>query len=418
MLDSFPSLGSSPELQSLEDDLVSSEHHLGLLLTSTLAIQRDVGLRDVLGRSRIALALGEIGPYVIVEHGKIVGTAMQGTTPSGVDQIATVSDVLEAQPASIDDFETSLEHARPEALRTLAQIATSAEQLSRAGFSKLERWAPVLALHAYRHTVTIQSIFDLSRAVLHATSEPEQLRQYWERVHLLGHLTLLAASSEPVEWLGDMSRSFTWRVWTPSFPLVRERILRLAVRGGWASARFGVSAIAPYLQRLAVGAPLHAFDAVLGLVSLATMFESNRTAIAAELFPILLHREREADDPDIQLAFAAFTRSARLALDSPSEAQRLVIARNVERASRDRTDQLIEAVDTDEDAATIDDNGTYPAILAMTGLVNIPAHRFFPEQSTGPRWRPIRAQRRSLGRFVRESHTRGSSTSCDEPRAN
>jgi hypothetical protein len=379
------------ELERVEADLVTGEQTLALLVTSVLALQRDARLREQFGNVRTAIALGEFGPYVIVERGVIVGSALGVLAPD--EPVTTIEEALAAAPWLIEEFQTSLRHTSLEASRTISTIATGAETVSRAAFGKLERWAPLLAMHAYRHTVSIQSIFDLTRTELRSTTNPDRLRRYWERAHLLGHLTVLAASTPSRDWLVEMSHSFAWRTWTPSFPLVRERILRLAVRGGWAGARFGVSVIAPYLQRLALGRPLHVFDAALALVSLATAFESERDPIAAELFPILRDHEDAADDPDVREAFAAMTRSARLVLDSPRRATQLAIERRPLAGSGDRVEQLLGAVDTDDDAGTIDDHGMYPAILAMAELATIEASQFFAEQPAPSRWRPDRARR-------------------------
>ncbi len=283
-------------------------------------------------------------------------------------------------------LESILVLADGEAARAFVAMRTQAERFSASGFTALHRWAPIFALRGYRHTVTLQAVFDLGRARLVDGPTAAELRPYWERVHLLGHLTVLAAAAEPADWLAEMAQTFAWRAWTPSFPLVRERILRLAVRGGWASARFGLGVVAPYLQRLATGQPLHAFDAALGLVSIATVHAAERRAIGGELAAILRARESAGRDPVHRQVFAALARSTRLALEQPDDAQRIVLGR-VHRGG------LARAVDSDDDAAELDASGYYPAILAMAGLAPASAASLFPVEAEAPAppWAPERA---------------------------
>lgn len=198
---------------------------------------------------------------------------------------------------------------------------------------------------------------------------------------------MLATSAEPTSWLAEMSRSFAWRVWTPSFPLVRERILRLVVRGGWAAARFGADVVAPYFARLSTGLPMHAFDAVLGLVAIATVTPSDRAAIATELSSVLAQRAREAHPA----VFEALARSARLALDEPADAHRHLLADGTPVSEAG----LAAAVDSDADGAVFDADGYFPAILAMAGLAGAPAHVWFATRERGQRT-PARARAESI----------------------
>ncbi|HEY0253016.1 MAG TPA: hypothetical protein VGC41_15880, partial [Kofleriaceae bacterium] len=149
----------------------------------------------------------------------------------------------------------------------------------------------------------------------------------------------------------------------PSFPLVRERIMRLAVRGGWVAARFGVGVIAPYLGRIARGQALHAFDAALALVAIATAADE-RVAIASELGRALAARTDERDGAH----FAAIARSARFALLEPDAAMRHVAGRT----------SVLAAVATDDESAELDDAGYFRAILAMAALARVPASALFP----------------------------------------
>jgi hypothetical protein len=360
-------------LETLERDLAIGRRNLEGVLASALAIERDAHLRAAIGAANpngpTAIALAERGPFVVVEHGQVTSSTMLGADPPGIDAVLSLPDALDLAPGARASFEAALRATGPEAARAIAEISEGAERYPERAFTELQRWAPLLAMHAYRQSVTIQSIFDLERGRARSAATVDELRGYRERVHLLGHLTLLATSAEPAGWLAEMSRAFTWRVWTPSFPLVRERIQRLAVRGGWAAARFGAGVIEPYFARLATGQPMHAFDAALGIVAIASTRSDLRAQIAEELTAILAVRSREADGE----LYQALSRSARLALESPEVAARQLVGGVAQITAR----RIAEAVDTDEDPATLDDDGYYRAILAAAGLAGAPAQVFF-----------------------------------------
>jgi hypothetical protein len=268
-----------------------------------------------------------------------------------------------------------------------------AERFPRETFVKLVRWSAVVAADAYRQAALLQSIFDLGRSRVIDDPRPELLRTYWTHVHLLGHLTLLATVAQPTTWLAGMANAFSWRIWTPSFPLVRERISRLAVRGAWAGCRFGTSIVDRYLTNVDAPPLLRVFDAVLVLVSMATAFERDHGAISSELLARLGHRERAATSTAERATIATMARSARLALEAPDDAERAVVGERIHARPDGRLEALARVVDSDCDAAEIDERGMFPTILAMSKLALAPAEVFFPPQThgRGDRWRPARA---------------------------
>jgi hypothetical protein len=179
-------------------------------------------------------------------------------------------------------------------------------------------------------------------------------------------------------------------MWTPSFPLVRERMSRLAVRGGWASARFGVSVVDRYLRNLDHRHPLKVFDAVLALVSIASAADNDRAAISAELLGRVTRHAR-SDEP-YAVVHGALAKSARLALEAPDEAEKALVGNTAGPRADDRLDALARVMDSDADAATVDERGYFPAIVAMAKLSRAPATTLFPGlHRPTKRWRPARA---------------------------
>ncbi|MFT3695852.1 MAG: hypothetical protein QM831_22140 [Kofleriaceae bacterium] len=360
-------------LDTFEQDLATSRANLERILASALAIERDPTLRHALSEDPggvTAVALAASGPYVLIEHGRVTGTALLGPAPDGVDQVLALPDALTRKSHLRQAYRTALIGSEAEAVRLLDSLEHDAEFFSQRAFVALERWAPLLALHAYRQTVAIQSVFDAERSVV-LTATAERKRRYWERVHALGHLSVLATSADSTEWLSEMARTFTWRNWTPSFPLARERILRLTVRAGWIAGRFGVDMVAPYLGRIASGQPMHAFDATLGLVSIASVATHEREAIGRELAAVLELRSHGANGA----LFATMAHSAKFALEEPGSAIQYV-------SDRAGGKPLAVAVDSNDDAAEFDNAGYFHAILAMAGLAHAPASAFFalPEE--------------------------------------
>jgi hypothetical protein len=161
---------------------------------------------------------------------------------------------------------------------------------------------------------------------------------------------------------------------------VRERISRLAIRGGWAAARFGSSTVARYVQNLDSPHVLRVFDAVLALVSIAAVADAERAAIAHALERRLANRIEAAVGDHERTAFPALARSAARALATLADRSDARIA------------TLVRALDSDRDAAEIDDDGYFPAILAMPAVAVAPARALFPQAaSDAPHWRPARA---------------------------
>jgi hypothetical protein len=97
-------------------------------------------------------------------------------------------------------------------------------------------------------------------------SSATSLHTYWQLVHALGQLTLLASSNEARPWLSSMATSFVWENWTPSFVLLRERTFWLAAIAARSAAAF-----------------IMVFDALFGLTAIALANPSLKTPILTEL---------------------------------------------------------------------------------------------------------------------------------------
>ena len=378
----------------IELELARGQEELSELLAAALVLEGSenvrLGIAAMLGSPFYAVSLGHDGPYVRVKENAPCEALMRGRPPRGEKVVELKA--LTTAPPLVETYRAAYQPALLAARRSMSTLAVEADGVSARAFDEVARWAPVLGVRAYRQSVLIQMAFDQTRRALLDSASAPSLRRYWERVHLLSHLTLLGVLPEPRGWLTDMAQSFSWQNWTPSFPLVRERILRLAVRGAWASARFGASLAEPYLKTLEGGPLLRAFDGVLGLVSIALLANQECRPIHRAIAKVLKRRRRARVDDSIVVD--ALLRSAECVLDRPEEAAKRTSLRGRTRAQAAETAGArlpFNAIDDDIDAAEIDQEGFCPAILAMGTFAPGPAGALFTDQTIAVEWTPERA---------------------------
>lgn len=146
---------------------------------------------------------------------------------------------------------------------------------SRDEFIRLERWAPLVEVPAYRFCARALGELDawrdsaLAEATEGISSRETVLARYYALIHTVGHFTLICSGPGTTPWLSDMAKSSTWKEWTPSFPLVRERTLWLAAAGARAAIAFGAGVVDRYadvLTRATHVTPL--VDALYGLTAI------------------------------------------------------------------------------------------------------------------------------------------------------
>jgi hypothetical protein len=161
---------------------------------------------------------------------------------------------------------------------------------SRSNFHDIFRWAPLLEQMAYKAAMRVLHVLSMLRSVvrLELSGAPgigsTNLHTYWQLVHAMGQLTLVASSNEARPWLASMANSFIWENWTPSFVLLRERTFWLAAIAARSAAAFGESVVEGYLRRLSQAThPMMIFDALFGLTAIALANPSAKASILTEL---------------------------------------------------------------------------------------------------------------------------------------
>ena len=136
-----------------------------------------------LGSASYAVSLGFGGPYLLV-NANTPCEALMGGPPPRVERVVELM-ALTAKPPLVETYKAAYEPALLAARHSMSTLAVGADGVSSRAFDEVARWAPILAVRAYRQSLLIQMAFDqMRRGLLDAPSAPS-LRRYWERVHLL-----------------------------------------------------------------------------------------------------------------------------------------------------------------------------------------------------------------------------------------
>jgi hypothetical protein len=264
-------------------------------LAAAMAITRDVRLRGRLG----AIAAVDPGQEFLIGQLKDQSWLKVGGHGYTVDrkrQAGLSAINLDEVLRTLPEFERSLQdsmqqtHAMRDAYNILEPLFQPSPMQSRSNFHEIFKWAPLLEQMAYKAAMRVLHVLGTLRSVvrLELSGAPgidgTSLHTYWQLVHALGQLTLVASSNEARPWLASMANSFVWENWTPSFVLLRERTFWLAAIAARSAAAFGESVVESYLRRLSQAKhPMMIFDALFGLTAIALANPSSKAPILTEL---------------------------------------------------------------------------------------------------------------------------------------
>jgi hypothetical protein len=172
----------------------------------------------------------------------------------------------------------------------LTPVFDVAAPRSRAQMDDLIKWAPTFEQQATRiSTLEIMLVDALRKDVIAGLATPTaeaelRVREYVGLLRMIADLQLLASDDGARPWLEGMAKSFEWKHWTPSWPLVRERFVEFMPAAAWSVQAFGPSLIDGYLGALVRSShPMLVFDALFGLIALALSAQGQAPAIAAEI---------------------------------------------------------------------------------------------------------------------------------------
>lgn len=282
-------------------------------LAAAMSITRDAGLRGRLGE----IAAVDPGQEFLVGQLKNQswlkvggnGYTVERKRQAGLSAI-DLDEVLRTRP----EFERSLQdsmqrtHALKDAYNILEPLFQPLPIQSRSNFHEIFKWAPLLEQLAYKAAMHILQVLDSLRPVVRfeLNGAPgigaASLHTYWQLVHALGQLTLIASSNEARPWLASMANSFVWDNWTPSFALLRERTFWLAAIAARSAAAFGESVVEDYLRRLSQAKhPMMVFDALFGLTAIALANPSSKAPILTALSELRAANLALAQDHNVYL---------------------------------------------------------------------------------------------------------------------
>jgi hypothetical protein len=271
----------------------------------------------------------------------------------------------------------------------LTPLFDSDQVPSRKQIGILSKWAPLIERVAYRFcAVTVNLLDRLRPALVVGLNEPdgppeEQLIEYWNLSHTMGHFSLLASSRDAHSWLTGLANSFEWVNWTPTFALLRERTLWLSAVAARCAVAFGEGTIDKYFATFSRAKhPMKSFDALFGLLAIALDQQPIAAHVVAEIQRIRRapsHRGTPYDalvetmtatvlnvlrDPAI--ARLQFDQIGSLAVDRQSRAARGFLTPAALR----------------QDPTEILPSGRMLGLLALATFVGAPAQTYYPVRST------------------------------------
>jgi len=210
-----------------------------------------------------------------------------------LDGLATVDlDLaLASNPGLTDALKRALSRtALASAIKLLDSLWEMGGISSRDQYAALRRWSPLLEQLAYKSGTRLSILLDFLRPEIRKNladgehASPQWLFLYWSALHVMANLILLASEAQSRPWLNDMASQLSWTIWTPTFPLLRERTVWLAACAARSAVAFGEPVIGQYLATLSKAEhPMKAFDALFGLVAIALDRKDSAASILSEI---------------------------------------------------------------------------------------------------------------------------------------
>ena len=209
-----------------------------------------------------------------------------------LDGLATVdlALALASNPGLTEALERALSRTTlAPAFRLLDPVWDMKDMPSSEQYAVLHRWSPLLEQLAYKSGTRLSILLDLLRPEIRRNlaggeNVGPQLYTYWSALHVMANLIMLASDAQSRPWLNDMASQLSWTMWTPTFPLLRERTVWLAACAARSAVAFGEPVIGQYLATLSKAKhPMKAFDALFGLVAIALDRKALARSILSEI---------------------------------------------------------------------------------------------------------------------------------------
>jgi hypothetical protein len=174
-------------------ELVESCQRMSELLAFGIAIQSDAlfhaAFRDAAPEVPCALDLGHGGPFVVLWHDGVEPPgSIAGEAPPHSPTFS-VAELMERTPSLATTARARLRAsgAQAEATRLVHLMQNAGHQLSARDFGAVARWAPLIAVPAYRHVALIQMLLDRASPSLLKEATESTLAWRWTLIHALSH---------------------------------------------------------------------------------------------------------------------------------------------------------------------------------------------------------------------------------------
>lgn len=366
-------------------------------LTVCLAVERDLELQRAIRRvancARTAPVCVMPSPsraWLLLEENRPV--RFVDDAPDGVRRFA-LNDLDAGHDLWREVFSAVARvRADERAWKLLAPIFNAGASPTANQIAKLLRWAPVIEIFAYQCFTTATMLVDgMRRHLLTApqsnTDRDGALVDYWITLHTMGHLLTIASSPAARPWLAEMASSFTWREWTPSFVLSRERTLWLMAAAAKSAVAFGESVLDRYLSKLSRSDhPVKAFDALLGLVAIGLDRSGIADAVLTEVEAI---GASKVQDRSWSGVIGPMFNSAIETLREPQAAQKQFDRlKRVTATSKLAHPKLLGLDALRLDSTEITPEGRLLGFIALPSIIRSPLGEDYPRQSNSLLIRP------------------------------
>jgi hypothetical protein len=290
----MPRPATAPTSNQIRESMTACLHVMITRLTFCIAVERD---RELQRAMRGVADCAESAPLCVMPSPSRAWLLLQQDRP-----VHLVDDVPDgARRLAMHEMQAGHDlwrqifaasarvRADERAWKLLSPIFSAGASSTADEIARLLKWAPIIEMFAYQCFTYASILVDgmrrkLLTASMSANDRDGLLVEYWTTLHTMGHLLTIASSPAARPWLAEMASSFTWKEWTPSFVLSRERTLWLMAAAAKSTLAFGETVLDRYLNKLSRSDhPVKSFDALLGLVVIGLDRPDISRAIVTEI---------------------------------------------------------------------------------------------------------------------------------------
>jgi hypothetical protein len=245
-------------------------------------------LPDEAERVAISMDHPATGPFLIVSRsGRFVTCLGPGMRVSNLPVITRVE--LDSIATKLTGLREQIKRARAvaptnsELSRLMQRIGRAGHALPREDFRSLELWAPLMwQRYLIAYVQLTEQVESQKVELVHYEGHKETdavLQSFWNQVHGLGHMAMLAAAADHEDW-EQIGKQYLQFKYTYSRSTTAQDIMSVALRGAFCAAIRGPVMIASYEQALHADELMDTgYDAIIGLLAIGCRHESLREPV-------------------------------------------------------------------------------------------------------------------------------------------